>query len=137
MGTIIRSLECAGASGVILGSGCVDLYNPKTIRSTMSALFNLPVYYAKDNTGVLKALKKKGYKIIGTRMEDALVYTGEDFTSPCIVIVGNEANGISKEVMECCDSFVKIPLCGKTESLNVAVASALISYEVLRQNTEK
>ena len=137
LGTIIRTLEGAGASGMISGRGTVDLYNPKTVRSTMSSLFNLPVYYAGDTAGVLRTLKKKGYRIVGTRMENAEIYTETDFSLPTVVVMGNEARGISQEAMAECDGFVKIPIVGKIESLNVAVASAVIAYEALRQRNKR
>ena len=135
LGTIIRTLVASGASGLILGQGSVDLYNPKTIRSTMASVFNLPVYNAGDTATVLKMLKNKGYKIIGTRMEEAVLYTEEDFTQPAVVVMGNEARGMSQQVMELCDGFVKIPIEGKIESLNVGVAAAIIAYEAHRQRT--
>ena len=133
LGTIIRTLEAAGVSGLVLGQGTVDLYNPKTVRSTMSSLFNLPIYHAGETAAVLALLKKKGYKLMGTRMEDAVVYTSADFTQPTVVIMGNEARGMSDEAMAACDGFVKIPIVGKIESLNVAIASGIIAYEAHRQ----
>ena len=134
LGTIIRTLVASGASGLILGQGSVDLYNPKTIRSTMASVFNLPVYIPGNTVTVLKMLKNKGYKIAGTRMEDAVLYTETDLTVPTVVIMGNEARGISKEVAALCDEFIKIPIEGKIESLNVGVAAAIIAYEAHRQH---
>ncbi|MBQ3054310.1 MAG: RNA methyltransferase [Clostridia bacterium] len=136
LGTIVRSLTGAGANGLILSKGSVDLYNPKTVRSTMSAIFSLPIYRTKT-AEVLNILKIKGYKIIGTRMEDAENYTDTDLTSPSVFVMGNEAKGISDEVMAVCDSFISIPLVGNIESLNVGVATSLVAYEVLRQKNNK
>ena len=136
LGTIIRTLTAAGASGLILGKGTVDLYNPKTVRSTMSALFNLPIYHSGDTEAVLHILKKKGYKLMGTRMENAVTFTEADFKAPTVIIMGNEARGISEVAANACDEFIKIPIEGKIESLNVAVASAIIAYEVHRQRNK-
>ncbi len=133
LGTIIRTLEAAGVNGIVLGKGTVDLYNPKTIRSTMAAVFNIPVYFAENSEDVILSLKKKGYKIIGTRMENAVLYTEECLTEPTVVIMGNEANGISEKLLNICDSFIKIPIYGKIESLNVSVATSIIAYEAVRQ----
>ena len=136
LGTIIRTLVAAGASGLVLGQGSVDLYNPKTIRSTMASVFNLPVYSGGDTVTVLKMLKNKGYKIVGTRMEEAVLYTEADLTIPTVVVMGNEARGMSEQVTALCDGFVKIPIEGKIESLNVGVAAAIIAYEAHRQRNK-
>ena len=136
LGTIIRTLVAAGASGLVLGQGSVDLYNPKTVRSTMASLFDLPVYHAGETAAVLSLLKKKGYRIIGTRMENATDYTRADFTVPTVVIMGNEARGMSEAAINACDGFVKIPIVGKIESLNVAIASGIIAYEAYRQRNK-
>lgn len=133
LGTIIRTLEAAGVSGVILGQGSVDLFNPKTVRSTMAAIFNLPVYHGGETAAVIAMLKKKGYEIIGTRMENAVDYTEKDYTKPSVIIMGNEARGMSQQSINACDSFVKIPISGKIESLNVGIATAIIAYEAHRQ----
>lgn len=136
LGTIIRTLEASGVSGLVLGQGTVDLYNPKTVRSTMAAIFNLPIYCSGDTSIVLKMLKNKGYKIVGTRMEDAVVYNEASFNEPTVVIMGNEARGISTAAADICDAFIRIPIEGKTESLNVGVAAAVIAYEAHRQRTK-
>ncbi len=133
LGTIIRTLDGAGADGIVLGKGTVDLYNPKTVRSTMSSLFNVPCYRGVDSAETIKVLKTKGYKIVGTRMEGATLYSEADFSVPTVVVMGSEAEGMSKEVLKLCDEFVKIPLIGKIESLNVAVAAGIIAYEALRK----
>ena len=136
LGTIIRTLVASGASGLVLGQGSVDLYNPKTIRSTMASVFNLPVYNPGDNVTALKMLKNKGYRIVGTRMENAVLYNKADLTVPTVVVMGNEARGMSEQTMALCDGFVKIPIEGKIESLNVGVAAAIIAYEAHRQRNK-
>ncbi|MBE7060703.1 MAG: RNA methyltransferase [Ruminococcaceae bacterium] len=137
LGTIIRTLDAVSRSAIVLGTGTVDLYNPKTVRSTMSSLFNVPSFVAYDNKKALVTLKKMGYKILGTRMENAENYTESDFSEPVVVIMGSEAFGISRVTADMCDGFVKIPIEGKIESLNVAVAAAIISYEALRKRKKQ
>ena len=100
LGTIIRTLEAAGNTSIVLGKGTVDLYNPKTVRSTMSAIFNLPIYFAGDSVSDIKTLKQMGYKIAGTRMENANLYWEQNLKEPTVIVMGNEANGISKEIMD-------------------------------------
>ena len=136
LGTIIRTLEAVGNTRLILGKGTVDLYNPKTVRSTMSAIFNLPIYFAEDSVSALEKLKQMGYKIAGTRMENATLYWEQNMKEPTVIVLGNEANGISGEVMNLCDEFIKIPINGKAESLNVAVAASVIAYETVRQRSK-
>ncbi len=136
LGTIIRTLEAAGNTCLVLGKGTVDLYNPKTVRSTMSAIFNLPIYFAEDSVSALNKLKQMGYKIAGTRMENANLYWEQNLVLPTVIVMGNEANGISGEVMNLCDEFIKIPISGKAESLNVAVATSVIAYEAVRQRSK-
>ena len=133
MGTIIRTADAVGASAVVLGSGCVDLYNPKTVRSTMSSLFNVKIVETQDSIKTLVNFKNKGIRICGTTpMVNKVIYTA-DFKGPVAVVIGNEANGISCEILDLCDEKLKIPMLGSTESLNASVAAAVTMYEVLRQ----
>ena len=133
LGTIIRTLDAAGGGALICGEGTVDLYNPKTVRSTMSSIFNVPSFISHDNVKTLETLKKAGYSVIGTRMENAEVYFDADFSRPLVTVMGSEAFGISDGVKKMCDSFIKIPMDGKIESLNVAVAAGIIIYEARRK----
>ena len=133
LGTIIRTADAAGADGVILGEGCADLFNPKTVRSTMSSIFNVPVCVSKSSKKTFEYFKAHGVKIFGsTPHTDILIYR-EDFTGPSMLVLGNEANGISDELLTMCDACVKIPMVGGAESLNVATAGAILIYEAVRQ----
>ncbi len=133
MGTIIRTADAAGASAVVLGSGCVDLYNPKTVRSTMSSLFNVTTIETQDSIKTLEKFKEKGIKILGTTPSGNKDIYAVDFKGPVAVVIGNEANGICDEILDLCDEKLKIPMLGSTESLNASVAAAVTMYEVLRQ----
>ena len=133
MGTIIRTADAAGASAVVLGSGCVDLYNLKTVRSTMSSLFNVKLIETQDSIKTLKNFKTKGIKILGTTPMGEKNIFDTCFKGPVAVVIGNEANGICGEILDLCDEKLKIPMLGSTESLNASVAAAVTMYEVLRQ----
>lgn len=130
LGTIIRTAVGAGVQGIFLMKGCVDVYNDKTIRSTMSAVTKIPLY---ENVSLddVKFLKKKYHLYFyGTALENASSYHEASYKAPVVLVVGNEANGISKEVLDLCDERIKIPLYGDIESLNVSIASALCLYKI-------
>lgn len=134
LGTIIRTADAAGFDGVLLSQGCADLYSPKTVRSSMGSFFNMKVMknVTKEQ---LAGYKEKGFQLIGGALsENTVDYRSADMTKPTIIVIGNEANGISDEVMEMC-TCVKIPIFGKAESLNAGVAAAILMYELVRQRT--
>ncbi|SHM11868.1 RNA methyltransferase, TrmH family [Caldanaerovirga acetigignens] len=133
MGTIIRTADAAGASGILAGKGCVDVYNPKVIRSTMGSIFHLPVVEEIDLQRVLEELSIKGAKIVVTSLGAKKSYLDADYTSPVVIVFGSEAEGVSKEILNMPSEQVKIPLFGKAESLNVAVACGILLYEAARQ----
>lgn len=133
LGTIIRTADAAGFGGVLLSEGCVDLYSPKTVRSSMGSFFNTNVITDVSHQK-LKELSNEFQLIGGALGENAVDYRVPDLKKPTIIVVGNEANGISDEVMKLCQC-VKIPIIGKAESLNAGVAAAILMYEVLRQRT--
>lgn len=132
LGTIIRTAEGAGTTGILLSKNSVDLYNPKVVRSTMGSIFRVPVYISNDFVGDILELKKKNVTIYGAHLNGKNIYD-RDFTKPCGFLIGNEGNGLSDEVSELADDLIKIPMMGKVESLNAAISATLISYEVLRQ----
>jgi len=132
LGTIIRTAHAAGVSGVILTKGTVDIYNDKTIRSTMGSIFYLPIIN-DDDLSFLKNLKNKGFKLVATSLEESKDFFDEDLKGKIILSVGNEGNGISDEVFSLADKKVKIPMPGGAESLNVAVATSIILFEKVRQ----
>ena len=134
LGTIIRTADAAGFGGVLLSKGCVDLYSPKTVRSSMGSFFNMKVMQGVKLER-LSEYKEKGFQLIGGALgENTVDYRCADMAKPTIIVIGNEANGISQEVMEMCQC-VKIPILGKAESLNAGVAAAILMYEVVRQRT--
>ncbi len=132
IGTIIRTAEGAGVTGIILSSDSVDIYNPKVIRSTMGSIFRVPVYVSADLVGDIKKLKDCGVCIYGAHL-NGKEFFDENYNGACGFLIGNEGNGLSKDVSQTADKLIKIPMCGKVESLNAATSVAVISYEVLRQ----
>ena len=134
MGTIIRTADALDADGIILSENCVDVYNPKVVRSTMASIFNTSVFFDDGKRTVLKQLKSDGFKIASGSLQAEKSLYDIDFKDRCTIVVGNEANGISDEVINLSNELIKIPILGKAESLNAAVACAVMGYEFLRQN---
>jgi TrmH family RNA methyltransferase len=134
LGTIIRTLDCAGINNLLLSSGCADEYNPKVIRSTMGAIFRVNVFSDLNLKSELEKLKDQGYNIIVTSLEGATNMFEHKFEGKNIVVIGNESNGVSKEIQELANVRIKIPMLGQTESLNAGVAASLVAYEIMRNN---
>lgn len=137
MGTVFRSAEAAGASGILMSKDCVDVYNPKVIRSTMGAIFRLPFYRAEDLPGAVMELKDGGLRVYAAHLEGRRTYDGEDYRRGCAFLIGNEGNGLRQEVAECADCRIRIPMEGCTESLNAAVAASILLFEAARQRRGK
>ena len=133
LGTIIRTADALGATGVILLKGTVDLYNPKTLRSTMGSLFHLPVITVENKLAMIKLLRQNGLKLVIGQPQGGVPISQVDLSQPIALVVGNEASGSTAETLEMADAKITIPLSGKAESLNVAVACAIILYETTRQ----
>lgn len=133
MGTIIRTAHAAGALGVIITSGTVDVYNEKTLRATMGAIFNIPIIEDK-NLAQVKILKENGFKLVASSLDTEKNFYEANLTEKVIIAVGNEGNGISEEIIAICDEKVKIPMPGNAESLNVAIAASVMMFETVRQN---
>ena len=135
LGTIIRTAHASGALGVILRKGTVDLYNDKTLRSTMGSIFNVPVVYDNDDLDTILSLKNNGFKVISSSLDTDYNFYDIDLTGKCIIVVGNEGNGISSEIFAISDEKFKIPMPGGAESLNVGIATSVIAFEAVRQRT--
>jgi len=135
VGTLLRTAEAAGFSNVVLDGACADLYHPKTVRSTMSALFNLNLFQCTDSKEGVLLLKEKGLTLVGTALlaDSENLYSLSSLTSPVGLLIGSEARGLSKELLPLCHYKVKIPILGKMDSLNAAVAGSVIMYEMVRR----
>jgi len=133
LGTLVRAGEGAGITGIIMNETTVDIYNPKVIRSTMGSVFRVPFIYVKDLKEVIQKLYSKNINIYASSLEGAIEYDAPDYTKDIAFIIGNEAAGISKEVLDIVKDKVKIPMLGEVESLNAAVAGSILMYEAARQ----
>lgn len=133
LGTIVRTSEGAGMSGVIMSRESVDLFNPKVVRSTMGAIFRVPFCYVDSLNDVIAQINNCGYEVYATAMEGSKVYDQVDYTKGAAFVIGNEANGVSDEVLKKASARIRIPMEGKLESLNAAVSAAIVMYEIARQ----
>lgn len=133
LGTIMRTAEGAGADGVILSQSSVDLYNPKTIRSTMGSIYRMPFLYVDSLEEVLPVLKGKGIRTYAAHLQGENCYDQEDYREGCAFFIGNEGNGLTEALSRRADTWIRIPMHGKLESLNAAVAASILMYEVCRQ----
>ncbi|MTI68226.1 MAG: RNA methyltransferase [Firmicutes bacterium] len=133
MGTIIRTADAMGANGIITTSGCVDVYNPKTIRATMGSIFHMPILNRNNTIDLVNELKSKNISIISSYLTTDKYCYDINFNKNFALVIGNEANGINKEIVDISDEILKIPMTGKAESLNAAIASGIIMYEALKQ----
>ena len=120
-------------TGIILSRDCVDIYNPKVVRSTMGAVLRMPFLYVDDLPGTISELKGTGIRVYAAHLKGMHAYDQEDYRTGCAFLIGNEGNGLRDEVAECADHYVIIPMQGKAESLNAAVAAAVLMFEVSRQ----
>ncbi len=133
LGTILRAGEGAGVTGVVMSRGTADIYNPKVIRSTMGSIYRVPFLVSDDLLGELDRCRKEGILSYGAHLRGAVNYEQADYRKPSAFLIGNEAAGLSEELAEAADVLVKIPMAGAVESLNAAVAAAVLMYETARQ----
>ncbi|MBO8169475.1 MAG: RNA methyltransferase [Thermoanaerobacteraceae bacterium] len=133
LGTLIRTAVAAGCAAVITTRGTVDVYNPKVLRSTMGAIFKIPVLDGQPVSQILAWLKNNGLPLIVADVAAEKAYYDVDLARPFALLIGNENLGPEEQVLAAADQLVRIPMLGKTESLNAAIAGSIILYESLRQ----
>lgn len=137
LGTILRTAEAAGVDGVVLGKGSVDLYNGKVMRSTMGALFRLPVF-TRSLADVADEWKARGGSLlVSTLHEKSVAYDQVDYAQRTAIVIGNEGRGVSAAMIERADRLVHIPIYGQAESLNAAVAAGVFVYEAQRKRKDR
>jgi len=136
MGTIIRTAEGAGVDAVFMSRDCVDIYNPKTIRSTMGSIYRMPFIYIEEIVPLLEEFRKKGIKSYAAHLDGKNSYDKEDYRTGTAILIGNEGNGLRDEVAERADIWVRIPMEGQVESLNAAIAASVLMFEVARQRRQ-
>ncbi len=137
LGTIVRTGEGAGITGILMSRETVDIFNPKTIRSTMGSIYRVPFLYVEDLKEILPELKKRGICTYAAHLKGTENYDQKSFLGGTAFMIGNEGNGLSEELASLADEYLKIPMCGQVESLNAAIASAILMYEVHRQRENK
>ena len=133
LGTMIRTGEGAGITGIIMNRTTVDLFNPKTIRSTMGSIYRIPFFIAEDLEETINEVKKAGVSLYAAHLKGKISYDVPDYTKACGFLIGNEGNGLSTEIADLASEYVRIPMEGKVESLNAAISASLLSYECNRQ----
>lgn len=133
VGTIIRTAEGAGVDGVIMTKNCVDIYNPKTIRSTMGSIYRVPFFVIDDMNEVLELFRTHNIKTYAAHLAGKNNYDCENYAEGTAILIGNEGNGLSDHLSEAADCLVRIPMCGQLESLNAAMAAGIFMYEAARQ----
>ena len=133
LGTILRAGEAAGVTGVIMSQDCVDIYNPKVIRSTMGSVYRMPFAYVEHLPETLAVIAEAGIHSYAAHLKGKNSYDQEDYTRGTAFLIGNEGNGLRDEVADAAECYIKIPMCGEVESLNAAVASSVLMFEAARQ----
>lgn len=137
LGTILRAGEGAGVTGVIMNSTTADIYNPKVIRSTMGSIYRVPFVYVEDLASAIRSIKGAGVRLYAAHLKGKKSYDQEDYAGSTGFLIGNEANGLSEAAAELADVYIKIPMLGKVESLNAAVAASILMYETARQRRNR
>ena len=133
LGTIIRTADAANLKQIIVSKDTVDAYSPKVIRSTMGAIFRVRIVEVDNLKVTLQNLQKSNFEIVTTSLQTENSIYDINYQKK-VVVIGNEANGVEKEIQEMSDYKVKIPMLGKTESLNASVAASIMIYEYVRQS---
>ena len=138
-GTVIRTADAVNADAVILAAGCADVYASKTVRAAMGSLFHVPVIQTKRTArDVIRFYKEKGYLAAGTHLKGQELFGSEvTWTRKMLFVIGNEARGMSDEASDACDLLLKLPIPGKAESLNAAVAAGIFMYQWLEKAKEE
>lgn len=136
LGTIMRTGEAAGVTGVLMSKDCVDIYNPKTIRSTMGAIYRMPFVYVDDVVKSIEKAREYGVRSYAAHLKGEHNYDEENYKGSTALLIGNEGNGLREEVSNMADTWIKIPMLGSVESLNAGVAASILMYEVYRQRRQ-
>lgn len=134
IGTMLRTADAAGVGGIILLKGTADIYAPKTVRSSMGSLFHVPILSGVTEQEFIDNAKKAGYQLLVTALGGADNLYQADLKGRLAFVMGNEAGGVSATLLQQADKRVFIPMCGKAESLNVAMAAGIIMFEAMRRN---
>ena len=132
-GTILRTGEGAGVSGIFLTRTCVDITNPKVIRGTMGSIYRVPFFYVEDVPSLKEMLKGRGIRFFAAHLQGRNQYYEESYQGGSAFLIGNEGKGLTEEAAEAADCLIRIPMEGQVESLNAAMAAGILMYEAARQ----
>ena len=137
LGTIFRTAEAAGATGILMSRGTVDLFNPKVVRATMSAVFRMPFLISSDLCEEAALLREQGIRSYAAHLQGTRAYDALPLTSGAAFMIGNEGNGLSEKLTEAADEKIIIPMEGGAESLNAAMATGILLFEASRQRRSR
>lgn len=136
LGTILRTVDSVGLTQILVSKGTADCYNPKVVRSTMGAIFRVTIIECEDLLKVLKEIKKHKFKVMVSSLQTENSIYDVDLNKK-VIVIGNEANGVEQQIQDISDEKIKIPMLGKTESLNASVATGIILYEYVRKKLKE
>lgn len=137
LGAVIRTAEALGLDGLLLSVGCCDAYSPKVLRGSMGGVFRMPLLLVDNMISAVTALREKGFRVYACVPDaDAENVCDTSLGDGCIPLIGNEGNGLRKETIAACDARITIPMGGRAESLNAAMAAGIIMWELKRRDAE-
>lgn len=135
LGTMLRTGEGAGITGILMNQTTVDLFNPKTIRATMGSIYRVPFCVTEHLAEDIAELKARGVRTYAAHLRGTRRYDEEDYRGATAFLIGNEGNGLSDGIAGLADTYIRIPMEGQVESLNAAISAAILMYEAKRQCT--
>ncbi len=136
LGTILRTGAGAGVDGIVMSRGGVDIFNPKTSRSTMGSIYRVPFVIAEDFGGAIELLQSHGVQVYAAHLAGSVQYDLPDYRKASAFLIGNEGNGLREETAAKASGRIRIPMAGKVESLNAAMASGILMYEAASQRNK-
>ena len=136
LGTILRTVDSIGLTQILVSKGTADAYNPKVVRSTMGAIFRVKIIECEDLEKILREVKKHKFELVITSLQTENSIYDVDYNKK-VIVIGNEANGVEQKIQNMADVKVKIPMLGRTESLNASVATSIILYEYVRRKIKE
>ncbi len=137
LGMLLRSADAVGVDGVVLTAETTDPFSRRVVRASRGAVFTRPICIMHDSVRAINEAKNAGIQIIGTSAQSDIIYSELDFTKPSMIVVGSEHFGISDEVRNHADAVARIPMLGRINSLNIAVAASIVLYEAVRQRQNR
>lgn len=133
LGTMMRTGEGAGITGIVMNQTTVDLFNPKTIRATMGSIYRVPFFVSENLSETITCLKQQGVSVYAAHLKGKMQYDEPSYLGGSAFLIGNEGNGLTDQTAAFADHYIRIPMEGKVESLNAAISASLLMYEANRQ----